>query len=135
MIQQPTKMKITLALVVMVAVMVTGAVPALSREVAEETAVTGVVGAEGKKADGTPIYGIKDETTLGEDWYQREGYLMEGDFSAYVGKRVTVRGTLEPGYAERVLDVSSIEEVRQDSSNEGFEFEDGDGSPTEPGYV
>jgi len=34
---------------------------------------------------------------------------MEGDYSAYEGKRVTVRGMLRPGYAERVLDVSRIE--------------------------
>ena len=35
---------------------------------------------------------------------------MEGDYSAYVGKRITVHGMLESGHAERVLDVSWIEE-------------------------
>ncbi len=98
-----------LAVVAMMAVMVAAAVPALAQELAEEIAVTGVVGAEGTKADGTLVYGIKDETTLGKEWYQQEGYLMEGDYSAYEGKRVTVRGMLRPGYAERVLDVSRIE--------------------------
>ena len=77
--------------------------------VAEEIAVTGVVSYEGTKADGTPLYGIKDETTLGKEWYQHVGYLMEGDYSAYVGKRITVHGFLKSGYVERVLDVTWIE--------------------------
>jgi hypothetical protein len=34
-------------------------------ELAEEFVVTGVVSYEGTKADGTPIYGITDESTLG----------------------------------------------------------------------
>lgn len=76
---------------------------------AEEIAVTGVVSYEGTKADGTPLYGIKDETTLGKEWYQHVGYLMEGDYSAYVGKRITVHGFLKSGYVERVLDVTWIE--------------------------
>ena len=77
--------------------------------VAEEIAVTGVVSYEGTKADGTPLYGIKDETTLRKEWYQHVGYLMEGDYSAYVGKRITVHGFLKSGYVERVLDVTWIE--------------------------
>lgn len=76
---------------------------------AEEIAITGVVSYEGTKADGTPLYGIKDETTLGKEWYQHVGYLMEGDYSAYVGKRITVHGFLKSGYVERVLDVTWIE--------------------------
>jgi len=89
--------------------MVAGVAPAaFAQEVAEEIAVTGVVSEEGMKADGTPLYGITDETTLGNEWYQQVGYLMEGDYRAYVGKRITVHGILET-YPERVLDVSWIE--------------------------
>ena len=88
-----------------------GAVPAaLAQEGAEEITVTGVVSAEGTKADGTPLYGITDESTLGQKWYQEEGYLMEGDYSAYVGKRITAHGMLKSGHAERVLEVTRIEE-------------------------
>jgi hypothetical protein len=109
--QQLMKMKLMLVVVGMLAVMVAGAVPvALAQEGAEEITVTGVVSAEGTKADGTPVYGITDETTLGKEWYQEEGYLMEGDYSAYVGKRITVHGIRESGHAERVLDVTRIEE-------------------------
>ena len=111
MSQQLAMTKIMLAVVGMLAVMVVaGAVPAFAQKGAEEVTVTGVVSAEGTKADGTPVYGITDETTLGKEWYQEEGYLMEGDYSAYVGKRITVHGILESGYAERVLDVTRIEE-------------------------
>jgi hypothetical protein len=109
--RQLVKMKIMLAVVGMLAVMVVaGAVPAFAQKGAEEVTVTGVVSAEGAKADGTPIYGITDESTLGKEWYQEEGYLMEGDYSAYAGKRLTVHGVLERGHAERVLDVTRIEE-------------------------
>ena len=110
MSQQLMKIKLMLVVVAMLAVMVAGAVPvALAQEGAGEITVTGVVSAEGTKADGTPLYGITDETTLGKEWYQEEGYLMEGDYSAYVGKRITVHGMLESGHAERVLDVTRIE--------------------------
>jgi hypothetical protein len=108
--QQLVKTKIMLTVVGMLAVMVAGAVPAFAQKGAEEITVTGVVSAEGTKADGTPLYGITDETTLGKEWYQEEGYLMEGDYSAYVGKRITVHGIRESGHAERVLDVTRIEE-------------------------
>jgi hypothetical protein len=105
------KMKLMLVVVAVLAVMVAGAVPvALAQEGAEEITVTGVVSDEGTKADGTPVYGITDESTLGKEWYQEEGYLMEGDYSAYVGKRITVHGMRESGHAERVLDVTRIEE-------------------------
>ena len=108
--QQLTKMKMMLTVVTVLAVMVAGATPAaFAQELAEEIAVTGVVSEEGTKADGTPLYGITDETTLGDEWYQQVGYLMEGDYSAYVGKRITAHGILKSGYAERVLDVSWIE--------------------------
>jgi hypothetical protein len=104
-------MKITLAVVAVLAMMVAGAVPAaFAQEGAEEIAVTGVVSDEGTKADGTPLYGITDESTLGKEWYQEKGYLIEGDYSAYVGKRITVHGIRESGHAERVLDVTWIEE-------------------------
>lgn len=107
-----TKMMLTVLAVL--TVMVAGALPirpsvAFAQERAGEIAVTGMVSYEGTKADGTPIYGITDESTLGMKWFQERGYLMEGDYSAYVGKRVTVHGMLEPGYVERVLDVSWIE--------------------------
>jgi hypothetical protein len=108
--QQLVKTKIMLTVVGMLAVMVAGAVPAFAQKGAEEITVTGVVSAEGTKADGTPLYSITDETTLGKEWYQEEGYLMEGDYSAYVGKRITVYGIRESGHAERVLDVTRIEE-------------------------
>lgn len=110
MIQQLTKMKMMLAAVAMLATMVSGAIPAaFAQEVAEEIAVTGVVSYQGTKANGTPIYGITDESTLNEERYQKKGYLMEGDYSAYLGKRITVRGVLEGNHAERVLDVTRIE--------------------------
>jgi len=89
---------------IMLAVIVANAAPAHTQDRAEEITVTGVVSAEGTKADGTPVYGITDQTSRGE-----EGYLMEGDYSAYVGKRVTVHGTPESGHAERVLNVTRIE--------------------------
>ena len=109
MTRQSTKMKMMLAMVAVLATMVSGAIPAaFAQEVAEEIAVTGVVSDQGIKADGTPVYGITDETTLGKEWYQKKGYLMEGDYSAYVGKRITVHGVLEDGHAERVLDVTRI---------------------------
>jgi hypothetical protein len=105
--QHFTKMKMMLAVATILAVIVVGAAPALAK--AEEITVTGVISDEGTKADGTPVYGITDETTLGKEWYQEEGHLMEGDYSAYVGKRITVHGIRESGHAERVLDVTWIE--------------------------
>lgn len=94
----------------MLATMVSGALPAaFAQEVAEEIAVTGVVSYQGTKADGTPVYGITDESTLGDERNQKEAYLMEDDYSAYVGKRITVYGVPEGGHAERVLDVTRIE--------------------------
>ena len=103
--QQP--MKIMVAVMVTMLVVMGAAVPAFAK--AAEIAVTGVVTDEQDKADGTPVYGITDETTLGKEWYQKKGYLMEGDYSAYVGKRITVHGLPESGHAERVLDVTRIE--------------------------
>ena len=106
-------------LLAMLTLLVANALPintsaALAQEnLAQEIVVTGVVSYEGTKADGTLIYGITDESTLGKEWYQQKGYLMEGDYSAYVGKRITVHGVLKPGYAERVLEVTWIEEPYQ----------------------
>ena len=109
MTQQLTKMKMMLAAVAMLAAMVSGAIPAaFAQEGAEEIAVTGVVNYEGTKADGTPIYGITEESTPGEERYQKEGYLMEGDYSAYVGQRVTVYGVPRHSGEVRVLDVTRI---------------------------
>ena len=99
--QQPMQMKIVLAVVAMLALMVASSVPTFAQEeVAGEIAVTGVVSYQGAKADGTPVYGIADG---------KKGYLIEGDYSAYVGKRLTVHGVPESGHAERVLDVTWIE--------------------------
>jgi hypothetical protein len=70
----------------------------------EEIAVTGVVTSQGTKADGTPVYGIKDEAT-------QKGYFLEGaaDFRAYLGQRVTAYGAPRSGGGARVLDVSRVE--------------------------
>ena len=72
---------VVLAAMAVLAAMVSGAIPAaLAQEAAEEIAVTGVVSYQGTKADGTPVYGITDESTPGEEGrYRQEGYLMEGD--------------------------------------------------------
>jgi hypothetical protein len=103
-------MKMVFAVVAVAATMVSGATTAaLAQEVAEEIAVTGVVSYQDTKADGTPVYGITDESTLGGERDQKAGYLMEGDYSAYVGQRITVHGVPEGGHAERVLDVTRIE--------------------------
>jgi hypothetical protein len=103
-------MKMLFAVVAVVATMVPGATTAaFAQEVAEEIAVTGVVTYQGAKADGTPVYGITDESTLGGERNQKAGYLMEGDYSAYVGQRITVHGVPEGDHAERVLDVTRIQ--------------------------
>lgn len=102
--------KMVFAVVAVAATMVSGATTAaFAQEVAEEIAVTGVVSYQDTKADGTPVYGITDESTLGGERNQKAGYLMEGDYSAYVGQRITVHGVPEGGHAERVLDVTRIE--------------------------
>lgn len=109
MTRRLAKMKTMLAVVVVLATMMLGAIPAaFAQEAAGEIAVTGVVSYQGTKADGTPVYGIMDESTLGEGRNQK-GYLMEGDYSAYVGERITVHGVREGDHAERVLDVTRIE--------------------------
>ena len=107
MTRRLAKTKTMLAALAMLVTMMLGTIPAaLAQEAAEEIAVTGVVSYQGTKADGTPIYGITDDSTLGA---HEEGYLLEGDYSAYVGKRITVHGVPEGGHAERVLDVTRIE--------------------------
>ncbi len=75
---------------------------------AEEIAVTGVIEDAPDKADGTPVYGIKDETTITGN-APPVGYLLEGDYSAYVGKRITVYGTPRIEAGHRILDVTWIE--------------------------
>jgi hypothetical protein len=104
--QQHTKMKVMLAVVAILAVIVVSAAPALAK--AAEIAVTGVIKAQPPKADGTPVYGIKDESTSSR--VSPKGYLLEGDYSAYVGQRVTVYGTPQTKGEVRVLDVSRIEQ-------------------------
>jgi hypothetical protein len=106
MSKQLTKMKMMLAVVAILAVIVVGAAPALAQPA--EIAVTGVVEDEQDKADGTPVYGIKDKSTSSR--VAPKGYLLEGDYSAYVGQRVTVYGTPQTKGEIRVLDVSRIEQ-------------------------
>ena len=106
MSQRP--MKITVAVVVtMVVVVGAVAVPAFAK--GAEIAVTGVVTDEQDKADGTPVYGIKDEagSTLPKSSHQ-QAYLLEGDYSAYVGKRITAYGKPEIDAGHSILDVSRI---------------------------
>jgi len=108
--RRSTKMKLVIAVVAVVATMVSGATTAaFAQKVAEEVAVTGVVTYQGAKADGTPVYGITDESTIGGERNQKAGYLMEGDYGAYLGQRITVHGVPEGNHAERVLDVTRIE--------------------------
>jgi hypothetical protein len=101
--------KITVAVVVTILVVIGAAVPAFAKGV--EIAVTGVVTDEQDKADGTPVYGIKDEArSTSSRTSQQQGYLLEGDYSAYVGQQVTVYGKPEIDARHRILDVSRIEE-------------------------
>ncbi len=107
MTRQLAKTKMMLAAVAILATMMLGTIPAaFAQEAAEEISVTGVVSYQGTKADGTPIYGITDDSTLGD---HNAGYLLEGDYSAYVGQRITMHGVPEGGHAERVLNVTRIE--------------------------
>jgi hypothetical protein len=102
-------MKVTVAVVVTMLVVVIGAaVPAFAK--GAEIAVTGVVADEQDKADGTPVYGIKDEAGSAlPKTSQQQAYLLEGDYSAYVGHRITVYGEPEIDAGHRILDVSRIE--------------------------
>ena len=102
-------MKVTVAVVVTMLVVIGAAVPAFAK--GAEIAVTGVVTDEQDKADGTPVYGIKDEagSTLPRTSPQ-QAYLLEGDYGAYVGQRITVYGKPETDAGHRILDVSRIEE-------------------------
>ncbi|MCA1738570.1 MAG: hypothetical protein LC740_07010 [Actinobacteria bacterium] len=103
--QQFTKMKMMLAVAAMLAVIVVGAAPVLAK--AAEISVTGVVEYVQDKADGTPVYGIEVESTSSRAL--PIGYLLEGDYSAYVGQRITYGIPQTKGEA-RVLDVSRIEQ-------------------------
>ena len=107
MSQQP--MKIMVAVVVTMLVVMGAAVPAYAK--AAEIAVTGVVTDEQDKADGTPVYGITDEArSTSSKTSAQQGYLLVGDYSAYVGQRITVYGKPETDRGHRILDVSRIEE-------------------------
>src|SRR5215203_3202999 len=102
-------MKKMVLVVAMLAVMVAGAAPAAFAQqgAAERIAVTGVVKDGPAKADGTPTYSITDESPITGTALPK-GYILEGDYSSYVGKRVTMYGTpFKPGEV-RVLDVSRI---------------------------
>ena len=82
--------------------------PVLAQEEAEEIAVTGVVEDAPDKADGTPAYGITDESSI-TGTAPPTGYILEGDYSAYVGQRVTVYGIPRLENGMRILDVTWIE--------------------------
>ncbi len=102
-----TKTRIMFVVLTALAVIVVSAVPAFAQ--ASEIAVTGVVKDEQDKADGTPVYGIQDESGA-SGGTSAEGYLLEGDYSAYVGQRVTVHGIPQSDAGHRVLDVTRIEQ-------------------------
>jgi hypothetical protein len=85
---------------------VAGAAPVAFAQ-GEEIAVTGVIKDAPDKADGTPAYGITDESTV-SGTAPPIGYILEGDYSAYVGQRVTVYGTPRQSGEHRVLDVTRI---------------------------
>jgi hypothetical protein len=102
-------MKIMVAVMVTMLVVMGAAVPAFAK--AAEIAVTGVVTDEQDKADGTPVYGITDEArSTSSRTAPQQGYLLKGDYSAYVGQRITVYGKPETDHGHRILDVSRIEE-------------------------
>ena len=102
----------------MAVLVASSAVPAFAHQQAAqaEIAVTGVVKDAPDKAGGTPTYSIMDETTIyGHNRHDGSplgvGYLLEGDYSAYVGQRITVYGIprIEPGSPSiRILDVTRI---------------------------
>ena len=79
-------------------------VGAQQQQPAEELSVTGVLEEQGARADGTPAYGVVDETS-------GQGYVLEGDFdfAALVGQRVTAYGAYEAGGGAAILNVLSIE--------------------------
>jgi hypothetical protein len=116
-----TKMRKVLTVMAVLAVMVMGAAPpafacggatpASTHEegAAEEIAVTGVIEDAPDRADGMPLYGITDESSI-TGAAPPVGYILEGDFSAYVGQRVTVHGTPSHLGEVRVLSVSRVEE-------------------------
>ena len=102
-----TKARMMFAVVTILAVIAASAVPAFAQ--AAEIAVTGVVEDEQDKADGTPVYGIQDESNP-SGATSSEAYLLEGDYSAYVGQRITVYGIPTTDAGHRVLDVTRIEQ-------------------------
>jgi hypothetical protein len=102
-------MRIMVAMVVTMLVVIGAAVPAFAK--GAEIVVTGVVTDEQDNADGTPVYGIKDEAgSTSSKTSPQQGYLLEGDYSAYIGKRITVYGKPETDAGHRTLDASRIEE-------------------------
>jgi hypothetical protein len=95
--------------VAILAVMVAGAAPAaFAQEGPAEIAVTGVLKDAPDKWDGTPTYGITDETTITGST-PPVGYLLEGGYSSYEGQRVIVYGTPAHDLGMRILDVAWVE--------------------------
>ena len=93
----------------MAVLVASSAVPAFAHQQAAqaEIAVTGVVKDAPDKADGTPTYGITDESSI-TGTAPPKGYLLQGDYSAYVGQRITVYGIPRQDHEMRVLDVTRI---------------------------
>ena len=94
----------------MAVLVASSAVPAFAHQqqaAQEEIAVTGVVKDAPDKADGTPTYGITDESSI-TGTAPPKGYLLQGDYSAYVGQRITVYGIPRQDHEMRVLDVTRI---------------------------
>jgi hypothetical protein len=73
----------------------------------QEIAVTGVIHKGPDKADGTHTCSIIDESTISGK-APAIGYVLEGDYSAYVGQRVTVYGVPRHSAEVMVLDVTRI---------------------------
>jgi hypothetical protein len=127
LLKRDIMIKSVVALVLMHAtLMLTAVVPAFAQQ-RDEIAVTGVIhyaalGAGGMPlgkagGNGTPSYGITDESTQGSSsspvGYVLEGDYLGGDYSPYLGKRVTVYGTPGQEAEMRVLYVSRLKEQPQ----------------------
>jgi hypothetical protein len=103
-------MKKLVLVVAMLAAIVAGAAPAFAEQgAAQEIVVTGVIKDTPNKADGTTTYGITDESSI-TGTAPPIGYLLEGDYSAYVGQRVTVYGIPRQDGIMRILDVTWIDD-------------------------
>jgi hypothetical protein len=114
------------AIVILAVLILPAVTPVAFAQQGDEIAVTGVIeyaafgagGIPAGKAGGndTPSYGITDESTLESSYpvgYVLEGDYLGGDYSPYLGKRVTVYGTPGQQAEMRVLYVRQLEEQPQ----------------------